>query len=104
MKLSKTLLALDMGAVISSTAFAADGDDKKAEQTTIDKVPAAVKEGINGALEGGTIKGITEKKHGDKTVYHVEITTKDGKTVSKWFDDKGAVVEHKDHKDGKDAK
>lgn len=96
----KTISALALTAAIASYGFAADegkheGDDKK---LTIDTVPAAVKEGINSHLDGGTIKSIQEKKKEGKTAYKVQIE-KDGKTVNKYFDDKGAeiVKEHGDH-------
>jgi hypothetical protein len=85
-------IALALTATVG-LGYSEEGKDHA--KLTIDQVPAEVKTAINGSLDGGTIKSIEEKKKEGKTLYKVQITTKDGKTVNEWFDDKGTKVEHK---------
>jgi hypothetical protein len=99
--MKKTLIALALGATFASAGWSADdaAAGMPEKKVTIDTVPAAVKDGINAGLEGGTIKSIAETKKEGKTAYKVQITSKDGNTVNKWFDDKGVEVKESGKKD-----
>ena len=56
-------------------------------------LPVDVRAGVMGANPGATVQSVTTKTYEDHAVrYQVDLTTKDGKHVSREFDDKGKEI------------
>jgi len=55
-------------------------------------LPVDVRAGVQREYPGSTVQNVTKKTFQDRTVrYQVDLTTKDGKRVSREFDNKGQV-------------
>jgi hypothetical protein len=95
-------LAIAIALVVCFGAAIAFAAAEKEVKTSIDKVPAKVKEVIEKETQGATIKEIEEETKGDKTTYEVEFT-KDGKKTEICIAPDGTIVKDDDD-DKKEAK
>ncbi len=90
-------LMLEAAPVRAGEAEKEDKDQKVA----LDQLPAAVKDALVKATEGGTIKEIEKEVKGGKTVYEADFITRDGKEMEIKLDEAGKVLKIKAGDDDK---
>jgi uncharacterized membrane protein YkoI len=96
--ISKSLLTLSLGTLVS---FASAADEHAAKKVEVKDLPAPVAAAL---AKVGEVKEVTEKEKDGKVVYKAEVKTADGKTEAVWVDAKGEIVKEKGEKGEKGEK
>ena len=91
--ISKSLLTLSLGALVSVASAA---DEHAAKKVDVKDQPAPVAAAL---AKVGEVKEVTEREKDGKAVYKAEVKTADGKTESVWVDAKGEIVKEKGDKE-----
>jgi hypothetical protein len=93
--ISKSLLSLSLGALVSLGSAADEHANKKVE---VKDLPAPVATAL---AKIGEVKEVSEKEKDGKAIYKAEVKTADGKTETVWVDAKGEIVKEKaEHEKG----